>query len=266
MPPSGPPRLRQQRRSGAEGEGIVGMTRRRTAAVGAATAGVLVVGVGVAFAQIPSQDGVISACYSKSGGALRVVDEGTACKKGETRLTWNQKGEPGPPGPGGPQGPAGADGAQGPVGPAGADGAAGPQGPAGPAGADGAVGPQGPAGPQGATGATGPEGPQGPAGPAGESTTYTAAISDIGAPYAGDATAFRESTGMYIVNFQVPLAGCVVTGNLGRADGAGGGQTSLIGVLSTFSDQGGPNEVRVRIQNPSSFAPVDSYFVLTATC
>lgn len=241
----------------------MGMTRGRAAAVGATTAGALVVGVGVAFAQIPAQDGTISACYSRSGGALRVVDEGQACKNGETRLTWNQKGEPGPAGAAGPQGPAGADGAPG------ADGADGAQGPAGPAGSDGAAGPQGPVGPEGAVGPqgpAGPEGPQGPAGPAGESTTYTAAISDIGAPYAGDATAFRESTGMYVVAFPVPLAGCVVTGNPGRADGAGGGQTSLIGVLTTFSDQGGPNEVRVRIQNPSSFAPVDSFFLLTATC
>lgn len=226
-------------------------------------AGVLVVGVGVAFAQIPAQDGTISACYSRNGGALRIVDEGTDCKNGETRLTWNQKGEPGPAGPAGPGGPAGPAGAAGPAGPAGPEGPAGSAGPAGPAGADGAAGP---AGPEGPAGPQGPEGPAGPQGPAGDSNTYTAAISDSGLAYAGDATAVRMGTGQYLVTFPTSLVGCVVTGNPGRADGASGGQTSFIAVLTTYSDQGGPNDVAVRLQNPDSLQLIDSHFVLAATC
>jgi len=37
-------------------------------------------------------NGRIYACYSTSGGALRVVDEGTACRKNETPLSWSQEG------------------------------------------------------------------------------------------------------------------------------------------------------------------------------
>jgi hypothetical protein len=81
----------------------------------AAVAGVLalVTAGGVAYAAIPGPGGVIQACYTKSGGALRVVDSAASCKSGETSLNWSQQGLPGPVGPAGPAG------AQGPVGPAG---------------------------------------------------------------------------------------------------------------------------------------------------
>jgi len=39
--------------------------------------------------------GVINACASKSGGALRAVDSVTGCKANETALTWNQQGHRG---------------------------------------------------------------------------------------------------------------------------------------------------------------------------
>ena len=69
---------------------------------------------GVAYATIPDSQGVIHACYAKSGGALRVVDATvTNCKTAETSLTWNQAGVPGQPGP---QGTSGATGPQGPQG------------------------------------------------------------------------------------------------------------------------------------------------------
>jgi hypothetical protein len=85
----------------------------------------------VALATIPNA-GVISACYTKSGGTLRVLDASTsACSSKETSLAWNVQG------PAGAQGPPGSTGAQGAMGP---QGATGPQGPAGP------TGPQGPAG------------------------------------------------------------------------------------------------------------------------
>ncbi len=99
--------------------------------------GVLAAAAGIAYAAV-GENGVITGCYSKAGGTLRVIDPSlTSCKSSETTLTWNV------------QGPPGATGATGATGPAG------PEGPAGPAGA---TGPAGPAG---------PEGPQGPTGPAG---------------------------------------------------------------------------------------------------
>ena len=97
---------------------------------------------GIANATIPN-DGVINACYTKSGGTLHVIDRSvTNCKSGETALSWDAQGTPGP---------------QGPVGETGATGPAGPQG---------ATGAQGATGPQGSTG------PQGPAGPTGSTTLY----------------------------------------------------------------------------------------------
>jgi hypothetical protein len=58
--------------------------------------------VGVTYAAIPDEGGAIHACYSKSGGALRVIDDSvTNCKAAETSLTWNVTGPPGPPGPAG---------------------------------------------------------------------------------------------------------------------------------------------------------------------
>lgn len=115
--------------------GVVGTSAALVAVIGAA-----------AYATIPS-NGVISTCYTKSGGALRVIDASTSsCGKSETSLSWNQVG---------PQGPAGATG---PAGPAGATGASGADGAAGPAGPEGAAGPAGPTGATGATGATGPAG------------------------------------------------------------------------------------------------------------
>lgn len=70
----------------------------------------LVLAGGAAFAQIPSQEGEIWACYAKFGGTVRIVDEARACSKYETRISWNQAGVPGAPGepgqPGDP-GPAG---------------------------------------------------------------------------------------------------------------------------------------------------------------
>jgi hypothetical protein len=75
---------------------------------------------GAAYATIPGSDGVIHACYAKSGGALRVIDASvTNCKAGETSLDWSQeglpgpKGDPGEPGPAGPQGEQGEPGAPG---------------------------------------------------------------------------------------------------------------------------------------------------------
>jgi hypothetical protein len=67
-----------------------------------AAAVVAAASAGAAYATIPDSDGVIHACYAKSGGALRVIDDSvTNCKSGETAVSWNQSGQPGPPGPAG---------------------------------------------------------------------------------------------------------------------------------------------------------------------
>lgn len=104
-----------------------------------------------ALAAIPDANGVISACYAARTGALRVVDAGSACLRGEAPLQWNVTG---PVGAVGPQGPAGATGMQGPFGLPGAVGPIGPIGAAGAQGPSGATGLQGPAGPQGTAGAS----------------------------------------------------------------------------------------------------------------
>ena len=104
------------------------VTRRRAvlfALVVAALAG------GAAYATIPNS-GVIHGCYTRSGGALRVIDGSvTNCRSSETALDWNVAGAQGPQGPVGPAGPVGPPAPQVPQGPTGP---AGPQGPAGPTG------------------------------------------------------------------------------------------------------------------------------------
>jgi hypothetical protein len=83
---------------------------------------------GVAFATIPS-NGVITGCYQKSGGTLRVIDATTSnCSSKETSLSWNVQGPPGPtgsPGPSGAPGSPGPSGAPGSPGPSGAPGSPG---------------------------------------------------------------------------------------------------------------------------------------------
>lgn len=87
--------------------------------------------VGVAYATIPANN-VITACYTKSGGTLRVIDPAvTNCKASETLLTWNVAGAVGPAGPAGPPGATGDPGPVGPQGPAGPQGLQGEQGDAG---------------------------------------------------------------------------------------------------------------------------------------
>lgn len=66
---------------------------------------------GAALASIPGPGGVISGCYSKLTGALRVIDASTqTCAKSQVPISWDQTGTQGPPGQGGPpSGPASGD-------------------------------------------------------------------------------------------------------------------------------------------------------------
>ena len=72
----------------------------------------LVAAVAVATGTIPGPDGVIHGCYDGATGALRVVPDGTDCRRNEFALQWNQTG---PRGPAGPQGNTGATGPAGVV-------------------------------------------------------------------------------------------------------------------------------------------------------
>jgi hypothetical protein len=112
-----------------------------------------------ALAAIPGAGGLITGCYNRTSGALRVIDAQAVpaqkCTTKETQLTWNQTGPQGLTGPQGTPGLQGPQGLPGPQGLKGDTGATGPQGLPGVAG---------PTGPIGATGATGPQGPVGPKG------------------------------------------------------------------------------------------------------
>jgi hypothetical protein len=81
--------------------------RGRRLVLAAALTGAAVAAGGVAYASIPGSDGVISACYLKSGSALKVIDSEKSCPKGETMLTWNQGGTPGADGSDGADGVSG---------------------------------------------------------------------------------------------------------------------------------------------------------------
>lgn len=124
-------------------QSVVSMQRLKPASgVAVAVAALAVAGGGIALGGIPSEDGKITACFTKNGGALRVIDAegGRTCDKNEIQLVWDKYGQPGPGGPQGPQGEQGLQGEQG------------------------SAGPEGPAGPQGEQGEQGPAGPEGPAG------------------------------------------------------------------------------------------------------
>lgn len=71
-----------------------------------------VLAVGAATAIAANDSDVIRACAAKNGKTLHLAGANGKCAKGETALTWNQKGPAGAPGqagPAGPQGPAGAN-------------------------------------------------------------------------------------------------------------------------------------------------------------
>ena len=90
-------------------------------ALGLAAVVVVLVGGGVAVAAIPGADGVITGCFDKRTGALRIIDAAKqTCRQSETRLTWNQRGARGPAGATGLTGATGLPGPAGPAGPAGA--------------------------------------------------------------------------------------------------------------------------------------------------
>jgi hypothetical protein len=141
-------------------------------------------------------------------GALRVIDPsaGQSCDASETRITWNQKGQPGAagasgvPGSTGPSGSPGATGPTGATGPSGASGSTGPTGATGPSGQPGSPGATGPTGATGPSGPVGAQGPTGPTGPTGAGSIVFAS--------SGSATLTTDgSTGAPVQVADLPLSG-----------------------------------------------------------
>ena len=92
----------------------LGRRSQRTLIISAAS--ITLLGV-IAYASIPDSNGVIHGCYKKSGGTLRIIDDGVSqCDKGEIAVSWNQTGPQGLQGLQGPAGPQGPEGPQGPPG------------------------------------------------------------------------------------------------------------------------------------------------------
>jgi Collagen triple helix repeat (20 copies)/Thrombospondin type 3 repeat len=148
-----------------EGEVLkrIGGVRRR-AIVAATVAVAFAVAGGIAYATIPDNSHVFTACMLKNVGTIRIIDTSLPasnllghCTSLETQISWNQSGQgaTGPMGPKGDPGPAGPAGATGPAGPKGDTGPAGPAGPTGATGPGGAAGQNGASGKDGAPGADG---------------------------------------------------------------------------------------------------------------
>jgi hypothetical protein len=97
--------------------------RRPSPATVIAIAALVVATSGVAIGSFAPKNGKIVACYSKKTGALRVVEEGKKCRRGEQKIAWNQQGKRGLRGRRGPAGDDGFDGLDGFDGFDGADGA-----------------------------------------------------------------------------------------------------------------------------------------------
>jgi len=163
-----------------------------TAIAGAAVASSV---AGIAYATIPDQHNVYSACMLKGVGTIRLIDKSlpstnlmSHCTDKETEISWNQAGHPGANGTNGNDGvsvttasePAGANCADAGVQLTAVNGASyvcngerGPQGDRGPQGEPGAQGPAGPQGPQGANGTNGVDGKDGVSGYETVNETFT---------------------------------------------------------------------------------------------
>lgn len=94
----------------------MGGLRRKYLVAGGVAVALLAVSIATGAVRIPGPGGVIHACYEDKGGEVRLVGANLKCRRGESKLTWNQRGRAGPAGPAGPIGRAGADGAPGPRG------------------------------------------------------------------------------------------------------------------------------------------------------
>jgi len=74
--------------------------RRNLLAAGVTALSVLSGAAVLAWAGIPDGEGVIHACYVKSSGVVRVVNDPASCRSGESPIEWNVQGPAGEPGAG----------------------------------------------------------------------------------------------------------------------------------------------------------------------
>ena len=191
-------------------------------AVAAATA------ASVAYASIPGSNGVISSCYTKSTGTIRVIDSAATCKTGETSLNWNQQGAAGLPGPKGDPGPPGPK------------------------------GDPGDPGPKGDPGAPGPKGDPGPPGPPGAGAPLFASVHQ-GALVAGDATNLTHlASGEYEVDFAPDIGNCAV---VAQDNGVFGSPVTLQTELDSELGNG-----RLIVEFLDGSTPVDTDFSVIAAC
>lgn len=84
---------------------------RALAVIGAAL--VLVAGGAIAYAAIPSNTGVFTACMTKSSGTIRLIEATDTCRSAEQKVSWNAAGQPGLPGEDGDDGADGTNGTNG---------------------------------------------------------------------------------------------------------------------------------------------------------
>lgn len=208
-------------------------------ALGAAVLGLLAAG-GIGWAAIPGsgESAVISGCYEKTTGVLRVIDAqaGKTCTRWETAISWSQKGPKGDAGPQGTPGAAGAAGPAGPKGEPGPQGVPGLAGPAGSPGADGLPGANGSAGEKGERGEAGPAGEKGDPGVKGDRGA-------TGAPGPAGADGAAGSEGPQGPEGQVGPAG--PQGPQGPAGAAGGSLTSLDALSGLPCNTGSATEIGV---------------------
>jgi len=192
------------------------------------TVGALIALGGIAYATIPDVSGLISACYSSTSGALRVIDSAAKCSAAERALSWNQTGPAGAQGAQGLKGDTGAAGAQGLKGDTGAAGAQGLKGDTGAAGAQGLKGDTGAAGAQGLkgdTGGIGPQGPKGDAGPNNVAGTYgdTVSFNNQANVFSGSFTGVFQGSGNGLTGLNADdIASGVISESRLPADALGG--------------------------------------------
>ena len=96
------------------------MNLQKKLALGLAAALAALAAGSIAWASVPDPRGMITGCYDKQSGALRVTDTQSGvpkdCGSKELQLLWSQQGPQGVPGPQGAPGPQGPQSPQGPSG------------------------------------------------------------------------------------------------------------------------------------------------------
>jgi hypothetical protein len=194
---------------------------------------------GLAVAASSSSNAVISGCYLKSKGTLRVIKGKQKCdKRSEVALSWNQQGVPGTRGTPGTPGIAGVQGSQ------------------GPAGIPGIPGTTGNAGTPGTPGTNGTNGTN--------ATVLFVSMNSNGPTI--DASGVETinhtpSTGAYDITFGQDISHCVYLATIGVRNGGVPGDPEV----SANSPAGHPN-THVIVNTSVGSTPTDRSFNLAVFC